>query len=108
MADKLEISWNMSALNKAVGESAEVRAGIDRLTKRCELNANANAAGFKTGRYYDRAEGRLKGETTAKYTYDIESNGPDKWPVGLVYPANYAAMMDNYKNNTLLKAVGNG
>lgn len=108
MADKLEIKWNTAALNRAVGESAEVRAAITKATAKCASTANANAASFRTGRYYDREEGRLKGDTQARYAYDVESNGPDRWPVGLVYPANYAAMKENYLNNTLLKAVGNG
>lgn len=80
------------------------------LTKEANVicaRANGMAAGFKTGRYYDRTAGKLKGETPAVYGMKPTKEF-GRTTVALVYAQNYAAQKDTYTNNTLLKAVGNG
>lgn len=108
MADKLEIHWNKAQLNKEIGKSDEVYKGISSATNRFGAAAQAMSAGFRTERFYDRSEGKLKGNTPAEYDFNVERNGSDRWPVGLVWPANYAAWKDLLENNTLTKVVGSG
>lgn len=105
MADKLEIHWSKAQLNREIGKSEEVYAGISQNTARFGAAANAMGADFRTAKFYDRSEGKTKGGTVARYDFNVERNGSDRWPIGLVWPANYAAWKDIMKNNTLLKVV---
>lgn len=103
MADKLTIKWDEEGLKRAIGHSGEIQSKITEMTDQRIQKANSLSSGFKTGRYYDRDEGKLKGETPAKYGGGVEKMGRYQWPYGLIHPLNYAAMKDNYVNNTLLK-----
>lgn len=104
MASSMTIHWNKAQLNKEIGRSDEVYKGISSATNRFGSSANAMGASFYTNKSYDGT----KGPTQAHYDYNVERNGSDRWPVGLVWPANYAAWKDLLKNDTLLKVVGNG
>ena len=105
MASSMTIHWNKAQLNKEIGRSDEVYKGISSATNRFGAAAQAMSAGFHTGTYYDRKTKTRKGPSQAEYDYNVERNGSDRWPVGLVWPANYAAWKDLQENNTLLKAV---
>ena len=106
MADRLEIHWNKAQLNREIGKSEEVNSQITRHTARMGMAANDAGAGFKSERVLDYKKKEWVGGTQAHYGYNVERNGSDRWPVGLVYTANYAAMKDNLLHNTLLKVVG--
>lgn len=78
------------------------------LTKEAtEICATANnmAAGFKSGRFYDRTEKKIKGETPARYGMKKAKEVEDG-SVAIVFTANYAAQKENMLHNTLLKAKG--
>lgn len=71
---------------------------IRKTTDRVASNANSLGSGFKTERY------KGKGGTSPKYMADTQ-RPRGIVPVGMVYTANYAAMKDNMKHNTLLKSL---
>lgn len=78
------------------------------LTKKAtEICAEANnmAAGFRSGKFYDREAKKLKGDTPARYAMKKAKEHEDG-STALVYTANYAAQLENMKHNTLLKAKG--
>ena len=106
MADKIEYRWNMQALGHVIGTAPETLQAIREATARIEQTADSLGGGYMTGRYYDRAEGVLKGRTPAEYRSEVKSYSHAHH--GIVYAANYAAEKDNLLHNTLLKAVGNG
>lgn len=108
MADKLEIHWSKAKLNKEIGRSEEVSKGITSHTNRLGMTANSFCAGFRSERVLDYKTKEHVGGTPARYDFNVERNGTDRWPIGLVYPANYAAWKDLLENNTLLKVIGNG
>ena len=66
-------------------------------------NANALSSGFRTGIFHDHATGRTLGNTQPEYGGDVQRKG--RSVVGIVHPRNYAAMKDNYENNTMLKSL---
>jgi len=81
----------MPKLQKALTDHAWAIAG----------RANANSAGFRTRRAYNK--GVRVGEKQPLYAAkDAIFTG--KRSVALVYTANYAAALDNSKHNTLLKS----
>ena len=103
MADQLtNIKWNKQKLGHAAGTSEETKQGIDNMVRQICANANALGGGFKTGYYYDRSEGKRKGGTNAVYGSSVQTGRHAHY--GIVYTENYAAMVDNMKHNTLLKA----
>ena len=108
MASTLEIHWSKAKLNKEIGRSEEVSKGIAFHTQRLGMSANAACAGFRSERVLDYKTKEWVGGTPAEYDFNVECNGTDKWPIGLVWPANYAAWKDLLENNTLLKVIGNG
>ena len=100
MADVLtNIKWNKQKLGHAIGTSPETKRGIEEKTRQICSQANAIGGGFRTGRYYE-----LKGNTAAVYESSVQTGRHATY--GIVYTANYAAMVDNQKHNTLLKAKG--
>ena len=108
MASKLEIHWDKAKLNKEIGKSEEVNREITSHTNRLGMAANSACAGFRSERVLDYKKKEWVGGTPAHYDFNVERNGSDRWPIGLVYPANYAAWKDLLENNTLLKVIGNG
>lgn len=80
------------------------------LTKEANVicsTANGMAAGFTTGYFYDRGEGKRKGGIPARYGMKAAKE-MGRTSVAIVFADNYAAQKDTYTNNTLLKAIGNG
>ncbi len=105
MADVLtNIKWNKQKLGHAIGTAPDTKRGIEEKTRQICASANAIGGGFRTGRYYDRKAGELKGNTAAVYESSVQTGRHATY--GIVYTANYAAMVDNQKHNTLLKAKG--
>ena len=84
--------WRMAC--KSDGMYQLVRKAADQVCSK----ANSMGSTFKTEKYRDR------GGTSPKY---MANTGRPKGtvPVGIVYTANYAAMKDNMKHNTLLKSL---
>ena len=103
MADQLtNIKWNKKNLGHAIGTSEETKQGIDNMVREICSKANSMGGSFKTGYFYDRSEGKRKGGTTAVYGSSVQTGRNAHY--GIVYTKNYAAMVDNMKHNTLLKA----
>ena len=98
-----EVKVDAEKLKQVISNSDELRASMEKHVSRITANANAMSAGYRTGRFYDRAEGRLKGNTQPVYSGDVQKRGGSL--VGLIHPGNYAAMKDNHEHNTLLKSI---
>ena len=100
---EIEIYLDKKKLVKVINDSEELKASMEGHVSRITANANAMSAGYRTGRFYDRAEGKLKGNTQPEYKGDVQKRRGTL--VGLIHPNNYAAMKDNYEHNTLLKSI---
>ena len=87
------------AINDGEGTVAAIRAKTDAIAAR----ANSMSAGFTTGRFYDRTEGKLKGGKQPHYGSDTRKMRSTV--VGIVYTGNYAAKKENHEHNTLLKSI---
>lgn len=96
------LKWDDAALKKLVGEAA--RPLVEQKTAAVLSSANSMGAGFRTGKFYRDHKKPPLGDTQARYAGDVRDQGGV--PVGVVHPANYAAIKDNHDNNTLLKAMG--
>ena len=108
MADLMDVQIDMEQVKRAIGQSDSVYGEMQKAVNRLTASANSACAGYKTGYFYDRTEGKRKGGTQAVYASKCDRLGRYKWPYGVVYAANYSAMKDNYEHNTLLKAVSHG
>ena len=91
------------AFKVAVAKSEGIVPALQSAVDRISANANALSSSFRTGRFYDRSERKLKGDTQPHYAGDVRDMG--KGPIGIVYTANYSAMKDNHLHNTLLKSA---
>lgn len=96
------IRWDDTALKRLAGAAAraEVSAAVERTASR----AGSLSSGYRTGLYHRDHESPAVGDTQPRYAGDVQDF--EGWPVGIVYTGNYAAMKDNFENNTLLKARG--
>lgn len=100
------VRWYESKLKAAVREAegleAPIREAVDLITAR----ANAMSSSYRTKTMH--VDGQLVGNTQPRYEGDVISTGgrSHELTIGIVHAANYAAMKDNYENNTLLKAGG--
>lgn len=101
---KMDIHWDVNALKKAISESDDIRAEMCEITRKKAASANLMSASFRTQEFVDGETRARKGDKAPKYDWDVELHGPDRWPTGIVYTRNYAAMKDNMLHNTLLKA----
>lgn len=81
-----------------VSQSSGVKSAITRVTNQIWARASAMSAGFRSGYYMDEERGHVVGGQYARYGHDVRGR------VGLVWTDNYAAILDNSKNDTLLKA----
>lgn len=99
------IKWDMPAFRKVTGREASVENAVASATAKIDSRANSLGSGFKSGPYYENHhKSTTIGEQPARYGSDVQHHGGNQWPIGIVYTANYAAMLDNSRNNTLLKA----
>lgn len=99
----LEIQIDETKLFEAIQDGENLPQIIGEYAKRIESNANQMSSGFRTGIFHDHATGQTLGNTQPQYASDVAKKG--RSIVGIVHVKNYAAMKDNYENNTLLKAV---
>lgn len=93
--------WDDRALREVVTEAAE--CAVEAVTVNITGNANALAT-HVTGHYHPEHKSPGRGPTAARYEGNVENHRGI--PVGIVFTGNYAAMVDNMLNNTLLKAKG--
>lgn len=103
MADVV-IEWDEAALQRAAGTDEQVKAALESRTSQITQTANSLGAGFRTAKYHRNHQSPAVGGTAPSYEGDVRAGKDGN--VGIVHPANYAAMADNHKNNTLLKAKG--
>ena len=90
-------------LYEAIQDADGTAPLLEQYAQSVTARANALAAGYRTGRFYDRSEGVLKGDTQAEYKTNTKKMGRSQ--VALVYTANYAAQKENMEHNTLLKSI---
>lgn len=103
MASGSYVVIDREALKRACAEAAAPL--VQSMTESGIADANASSAGFRTGIYHRNHRSPGVGNTQPRYAGDvIRMDG--YWPVGIVHPANYAAMRDNMENNTLVKVAG--
>ena len=100
----VRVEIDEAALKQAVKEGEGVQALLKQKTDEIVSRANSLASGMRTGLFYDREQGQLVGNTQPEYTGNVEKRGNGY--IGIVHPANYAAMKANYESNILLKAKG--
>jgi hypothetical protein len=104
MADvEMKIEINGEAVFSAIQDADNLPEVLGEHTERIIGNANMLGSSFRTGIYHDHATGKTLGNTQPVYGGNVERMSSTV--VGLVHPKNYAAMKDNYENNTLLKAA---
>lgn len=102
MASALSLVFDDAALKRLVMDAARPVVAVQ--TQAVAARANAMGSGFRTGIYHREHRSPGVGNTQARYEGDTRDYGGV--PVGIVHPANYAAMRDMYENNTLMKAMG--
>lgn len=99
----VEVKLDDNAVRLAINSAEKVMPALQSAVDRISANANALSSSFRTGRFYDRSERKLKGDTQPHYAGDVRKMG--KGPIGIVYTANYSAMKENHLHNTLLKSA---
>jgi hypothetical protein len=98
----VDVRLDLEALARVARESEGLSIPLGIRTQAIVRAANAIGSGFRTKRLNHQSP--PVGGTQAAYVGDV-TRGRSGW-VGIVHPANYAGMVDNHKNNTLLKARG--
>lgn len=117
----MKVDISQQALERAVNFSTGTRTALARESNAIAARANgmatektgiwhetgANHTPGKTGGTWHDHGGNYKtvGDQEARYGTKPVIIGKDGY-IGIVYTANYAAIKDNHKNNTLLKAKG--
>lgn len=102
MASNMRVAINKAALRRAVSTAEDLDSALAEAVDKIVFNANALSSNFRTGIYHDHETGETRGDTQPEYAGDVVMGR--KGYVGIVHPANYAAMKDNYENNTLLSS----
>ena len=102
MGSGLTLMFYDEALRSVIADAA--RPYVVAETSAVLSRANQMGSAFRTGIYHRNHKSPGVGNTQARYASDVRDFGG--MPVGIVHPANYAAMRDMYENNTLVKAVG--
>lgn len=103
-AASCSVELDLTALQQLAGNDSLVRGALDARTAQITARANALGSGFRTGHYHPNHRSPGVGGTQPAYVGDVRMG--HRGYVGIVHPANYAAMKDNYENNTLLKSKG--
>jgi hypothetical protein len=98
------VEFDMTALQDAASHDSLVESMLRVRTAQCVNAANAMSSGFRTGIYHRDHRSPGVGNTQPVYVGDVTEGR--RGIVGIVHPANYAAMLDNHENNTLLKVKG--
>lgn len=100
------LEWNDSDLLKCAGES--VQPLMSDLVEEGANVANALGSDFSLSRREQEAYGYFDNRREwqpPRYAGDVKLYH-GSWPVGIIHTDNYAAMIDNQINNTLLKSIG--
>ena len=100
----VRVEIDQDKLERAVWFAEGTRDLIREDAKQRKAFANALAAGYRSGLWYDKSQGKKIGNTPAHYESSVKKT--QKGYVGMVYTANYAAQKENHQHNTLLKAKG--
>ena len=103
-AASCSVELDLTALQQLAGSDSLVKTALDARTAQITARANALGSGFRTGHYHPNHQSPGVGGTQPSYVGDVRMGR--RGYVGIVHPANYAAMKDNHDNNTLLKAKG--
>ena len=100
----IKVDISEQSLKHAVSFADGTKSALQKRTKEISDRANAMSSDFRTGYYHVDHKSPAVGGTQPEYGSDVQlgRNGY----IGIVHPKNYAAMKDNYQNNTLLKAKG--
>lgn len=101
MAD-VKVEVNMDSVEKAIYSSPGTKPALLKMGQGIARQANSIGAGYKTPRWHDHKTGEVKGGKSPEYG----ATAGTRKCICIVHPENYAAMKDNYKHNTLLKASG--
>lgn len=104
MASGMRIEVDRKSAINAVNNAPGVEDALNSATQLIVSQANLLGLGYETPIWHDHKTGETKGGTAPEYAGDVRR--VKKAPIGIVHPANYAAMKDNYLHNTLLKAKG--
>lgn len=99
-----EVRIDKDALWRCMKGAPETVAAVDLATRRVHSRANSLGAFSRTGLFHRDHQSPAVGNTQAAYGGNVEMH--HGMPVGLVWTGNYAAMVDNASNNTLLKSIG--
>ena len=100
----VKVDISEQSLKHAVDFALGTADALRKRSKEIEQRANAMSADFRTGYYHVDHKSPAVGGTQPEYGSDVRLGRHGY--VGIVHPKNYAAMKDNYQNNTLLKAKG--
>lgn len=100
----VKVDISQQSLERAVNFAEGTKAALASKSSAIASTANSMGSGFRTGKYHRDHKSPAVGGTSPVYVSDVEMGR--KGYVGIVHPKNYAAMKDNYLNNTLLKAKG--
>lgn len=100
----VKVDISQQSLERAVNFAEGTKAALQSRSSEISAKANSFGASFRTGKYHRDHKSPAVGGTQPHYESDVQMGR--KGYVGIVHPANYAAMKDNYLNNTLLKAKG--
>lgn len=98
------VEFDIPAMDEVAGQDEEIERALRDKTAQITNAANAISSGFRTGYYHRNHLSPRVGGTQPVYEGDVIMGRSGN--VGIVHPANYAAMLDNHRNNTLLKAGG--
>lgn len=104
MASGIAVEVDASKVLAVVNSAEGLEAALAERAAELAAKANSMGAGFETEQTVRWATGEHVGGTSPEYGSDVKRGS--KGPVGIVMPRNYAAMLDNHENNTLLKAKG--
>lgn len=100
---KMTVKIDGRKLYEAVQDAEKLPPVLEDAVKKVTANANMLSSGFRTGIFHDHKTGETRGDTQPEYGGNVAKKG--RTMVGIVHPENYAAMKDNYENNTMLKAL---
>lgn len=103
---RVEVRLDNAKVAEAIADAPRMKPLLEGVSSAIATSANAMSAGFRTGRFYDRTENKLKGNTQPRYASNVQRRG--NVLIGLIYTANYAAQKDNHEHNTLLKSLKRG
>lgn len=102
---KWRVEINDGAIKEAVKNADGAQGVLNQKANEIASRANAMGAGFRTGRFYDRKERKLKGNTQPIYGA-VPAIRTSNGYIALVHNENYAGYRDSLLHNTLLKAGG--